>query len=102
MRQADCHYGNALRDEEEGLSSEDAARKRDEVRVDRVIDLRRGVHMGALGEHSQNKAQAGHEDGFCGHFYTLKGACRWDYGAIFKHGSRKYSTSLVCERPRNL
>lgn len=63
MRQADCHYGNALRDEEEGLSINDAARKRDEVRLDRISDLRRGVHMVALSAHSINRAQAGHEDG---------------------------------------
>ncbi|WP_131722282.1 hypothetical protein [Mycolicibacterium chubuense] len=63
VRHVDCHYGSALRDEEEGLSIEDAARRRDEVRLDRIIDLRRAVHMVALGEHSQNKAQAGHEDG---------------------------------------
>lgn len=73
MRQADCHYANALRDEEDGLSIEDAARKRDEVRLDRTIDLRRAVHMVALGEHSQSKAQAGHEDGVLRALLHLEG-----------------------------
>lgn len=63
LRQADCHYGNALRDEEDGLTIQDAARNRDEVRLDRISDLRRAVHMVAHGERSQTKAQAGHEDG---------------------------------------
>jgi hypothetical protein len=63
LRRADCHYGAALRDEEAGLSVEQAARKREEVRIDRIIDLRRAVHMVADVEHARNKAQAGHEDG---------------------------------------
>jgi hypothetical protein len=63
LRRADCHYGGALRDEDDGLSVEEAARKRDEVRLDRITDLRRAVHMAADGEHSSNKKQAGHEDG---------------------------------------
>jgi len=33
LRRADCHYGWALRDEEEGLSVEEAATKRDNVRI---------------------------------------------------------------------
>ena len=63
MRHADCHYGDALRDEDAGLSVEQAARKRDEVRQDRIADLRRAVRMVARGEHVLNKRQAGHEDG---------------------------------------
>ncbi len=63
LRRADCHYGWALRDEEEGLSVEEAANKRDQVRTDRIVELRRAVHMVANGEHSINKKQAGHEDG---------------------------------------
>jgi len=63
LRRADCHYGWALRDEEEGLTVEEAANKRDQVRTDRIVDLRKAVHMVADGEHSNNKRQAGHEDG---------------------------------------
>ena len=63
LRRADCHYGNALRDEEEGLSVEEAAFKRDQVLTSRIVQLRRAVNMVADGEHSVNKTQAGHEDG---------------------------------------
>lgn len=63
LRNADCHYGNALRDEEAGLSIAAAAAKRDEVKLDRITDLRRAVHQVADGQHSRNKAEAGHEDG---------------------------------------
>lgn len=63
LRRADCHYGYAIRDEEEGLSIEEAAIKRDQVRTDRVRDLRRAVHMVAADHHSINKKQAAHEDG---------------------------------------
>lgn len=63
LRRADCHYGWALRDEEEGLTVEEAANKRDQVRTDRIVELRKAVHMVAKGEHSINKKQAGHEDG---------------------------------------
>ena len=52
LRRADCHYGWALRDEEEGLSVEEAATKRDNVRIDRIAELRKAVHMVADGEHS--------------------------------------------------
>lgn len=62
LRGADCHYGNALRDEEAGLSIGAAARARDGVRLDRIVDLRSAVHQVADGEHSHTKAQAGHED----------------------------------------
>ena len=63
LRRADCHYGWALRDEEEGLTVEQAANKRDQVRTDRIVELRRAVHMVADGVHSVNKKQAGHENG---------------------------------------
>lgn len=63
LRCADCHYGTALRDEEEGLTAEQAARKRDEVRLERINMLREAVHMVIKGEHALNKTQAGHEDG---------------------------------------
>lgn len=63
LRRADCHYGYAIRDEEEGLSVAEAATKRDQVRTDRIVDLRRAVHMVADGEHSVSKKQASHEDG---------------------------------------
>ncbi len=62
LRRADCHYGAALRDEEEGLSVEEAAFKRDQVRTDRIIDLRRAVRMVADNEHSQMKKQGEHEE----------------------------------------
>lgn len=62
LRRADCHYGAALRDEEAGLSVNEAARKREQVRADRISDLRRAVQMVADGEHSLNKKWAGHED----------------------------------------
>jgi hypothetical protein len=39
LRHANCHYGAALRDEEEGLRVEEAARKRDGVQLDRIADL---------------------------------------------------------------
>ncbi len=63
LRRADCHYGDALRDQDAGLDVQQAARKRDEVRPDRIDDLRRAVGMVADGAHSLNKKQAGHEDG---------------------------------------
>ena len=63
LRVADCHYGAAWRDEEDGLSVEEAARRRDNVQISRIRDLRRAVHMVADGGKSINKAQAGHEDG---------------------------------------
>ncbi len=63
LRDADCHYGGTVRDEAEGLTVEDAAQKRDGVRLDRIMKLRQAVHMVADGEHSLNKTQAGHEDG---------------------------------------
>ncbi len=62
LRRADCHYGWALRDEEEGLSVDQAAVKRDQVRTDRIVELRRAVHMVAGGECSINKKQAAHEE----------------------------------------
>ncbi len=63
LRRADCHYGAALRDEEEGLSVEEAAFKRDQVLTSPIVQLRRAVKMVADGEHSANKTQGGHEDG---------------------------------------
>ena len=63
LRQADCHYGDALRDEEAALTVAEAARKRDDVEHDRIIALREAVSMVARGERSLNKTQAGHEDG---------------------------------------
>lgn len=63
LRDADCHYGNALRDEEAGLSVAEAAAKRDEVKIDRITDLRNAVHQVAEAEPSRTKAEAGHEDG---------------------------------------
>lgn len=63
LRGANCHYGNALRDEEAGLSIADAAAKRDEVELDRIGDLRHSVHQVADAEPSRTKAEAGHEDG---------------------------------------
>ncbi|MFA1705973.1 hypothetical protein ACDT10_24065 [Mycobacterium intracellulare] len=63
LRRADCHYGAALRDEEAGLSIEEAARKRDGVQLDRISKLRKAVQMVADGEHSFDREQAGHEDG---------------------------------------
>ncbi|SHQ37642.1 Uncharacterised protein [Mycobacteroides abscessus subsp. abscessus] len=63
LRRADCHYAVALRDEEAGLTIAEAAAKRDEVKLDRIADLRRAVHQVADGQHSRTKAQAGHEDG---------------------------------------
>lgn len=62
LRRADCHYGNALRDDEAGWSVEQAAGERN-VRTDRIVALRAAVRRAADGEHSRNKAQAGHEDG---------------------------------------
>ena len=62
LRKAACHYGNTLRDEDESLSIADAAAKRDEVKLDRITDLRRAVHQVADGRPSRTKAEAGHED----------------------------------------
>lgn len=62
LRRADCHYGYALRDEEAGLSVDEAARDRN-VRTDRIVALRAAVRRVADGEPSRNKAHAGHEDG---------------------------------------
>ena len=62
LRKADCHYGAALRDEEAGLSIDQAATKRDRVRTDRIVDLRKAVHMVADGDYSINKKQASHEE----------------------------------------
>jgi hypothetical protein len=39
FRRADCHYGNALRDAEVGLTVDEAADKR-KVRTDRIVALR--------------------------------------------------------------
>lgn len=55
LRLADCHYGAALRDEEAGLSVEEAASKREEVKLDRIVKLRKAVHMVATGEHSNKR-----------------------------------------------
>lgn len=63
LRRADCHYGNSLRDEEANLTIVEAASRRDEVRLDRIVELRHAVRMVADGEWSHTKAQAGHEDG---------------------------------------
>lgn len=63
LRHANCHYGNALRDKESGLTIAEAAAKRDEVKVDRIADLRRAVHQVAAGQRSVTKKEAGHEDG---------------------------------------
>lgn len=63
LRRADCHYGFALRDEDGGLTTAAAAAKRDEVKLDRIVDLRRAVHQVAKGIHSVTKKEAGHEDG---------------------------------------
>ena len=63
LRRADCHYAAALRDEEEGLSVEEAAFNRDQVLTSRIVQLRRAVNMVADGEPSVNKTQGGHEDG---------------------------------------
>ncbi|OBK19387.1 hypothetical protein A5636_18515 [Mycobacterium asiaticum] len=63
LRRAYCHYGFALRDEDAGLSIAAAAAKRDEVKLDRIVDLRRAVHQVAESIHSVTKKEAGHEDG---------------------------------------
>ena len=73
LRRADCHYGAALRDEEEGLSVEEAAFKRDQVLTSRIVQLRRAVNMVADGEHSANKTQGGHEDGVLRALLHLQG-----------------------------
>jgi hypothetical protein len=62
LRRADCHYGNTQRDEEAGWSVDRAARERN-VTTDRIVELRAAVRRVSNGEHSRNKAQAGHEDG---------------------------------------
>jgi hypothetical protein len=62
LRRADCHYGNALRDAESGLTVDEAADKR-KVRADRIVALRAAVGRVGDGEHSRTRAQAGHEDG---------------------------------------
>ena len=62
LRRADCHYGNTFRDEEAGWTVAEAAGERN-VRIDRIVELRAAVRRAILGEHSQTKAQAGHEDG---------------------------------------
>lgn len=63
LRRVDCHYGFALRDEEAGLTVGEAAAKRDEVKLDRIVDLRRALQQVADGVHSVTKKEAGHEDG---------------------------------------
>ncbi|WP_395307511.1 hypothetical protein V4U86_19095 [Mycobacterium sp. AMU20-3851] len=62
LRRADCHYGNALRDEEAGRGVDQAADERS-VRTDRIVALRAAVHRVANGKASVSKTQAGHEDG---------------------------------------
>ena len=52
LRSIDCHYGAALRDQEAGLSIEKAARRQDNVRPDRIVDLSRALQMAAAGENS--------------------------------------------------
>lgn len=62
LRRADCHYGNALRDEEDGRSVEQTADLRG-VRTDRIVALRAAVHRAVNGKASVSITQAGHEDG---------------------------------------
>lgn len=62
LRKTDCHYGNTIRDEDEGLTPAAAAAKRDGVKPGRIVELRRAVHQVADGEHSSIKKWAAHED----------------------------------------
>ena len=86
---ADCHYGWALRDEEEGLTADQAANKRDQVRTDRIVELRRAVHMVADGEHSINKKQAGHEDGVLRALLHFRG--------VMSDGLRQYIAARLAQ-----
>jgi hypothetical protein len=56
-------HARSVAHEEAGLDVEEAARTRDEVRPDRIVDLRLAIRMVANAERSLNKRQAGHEDG---------------------------------------
>ena len=89
LRRADCHYGWALRDEEEGLTVEEAANKRDQVRTDRIVELRKAVHMVADGEHSINKKQAVHEDGVLRALMHFRG--------VMSDGLRQYISARLAQ-----
>lgn len=62
LRGIDCHYGNALLDEEAGLTVAAAAAKHDDVKLDRINDLRSALHQVADGQTSGAKKWAEHED----------------------------------------
>ena len=58
LRRADCHYGNALRDADAGLTVDEAADKR-KVRTDRIVALRAAVRRVGDGEHARTKGSGG-------------------------------------------
>jgi hypothetical protein len=87
LRRADCHYGNALRDAEVGLTVDEAADKR-KVRTDRIVALRAAVRRVGDGEHSRTKAQAGHEDGVLRALLHSATRCPTGYVSTSTRGSR--------------
>ena len=62
LRRANCHYGNTVRDQEEGLSETEAALKR-KVEPERIGKLRWDVHHVANGRRSNGQSQADDEQG---------------------------------------
>ena len=60
LRRANCHYGNTVRDEEEGLSDKEAALKR-KVQPERIRELRREIRHVVDGRLSNGPSQADYE-----------------------------------------
>ncbi|BBY98320.1 hypothetical protein [Mycolicibacterium fallax] len=60
LRRANCHYGNTVRDQEEGLSEKEAALKR-KVQPDRISELRGEVRHVVDGRLSNGSRQADYE-----------------------------------------
>ena len=87
LRHADCHYGNALRDAECGLTVDRGSRQT-QGRTDRIVALRAAVGRVGDGEHSRTKAQAGHEDGCSVPCCTSAARCPTGYVSTSTPGLR--------------
>ncbi|ULP48048.1 hypothetical protein [Mycolicibacter virginiensis] len=61
FRRAECHFGHTLREEEAGLTVEEAAEKRN-IGAAQVRSCRRGVHNALGGEFTTSKAQARYDE----------------------------------------
>ncbi len=61
LRRAECHFGHTLREEEAGLTVEDAATKRN-IGTAQLRSCRRGVSNVLEGEFTASKAQARYDE----------------------------------------